>query len=137
LTGTRLRSVIDTNIFFSATIAPRSAAGLAVRQAFARGEVLTSTEAFAELTEVLLRPKFNRNRAREARQHLLALCADSLVLVPVLSSVSDCRDPKDSMILKLALSGGADFIVTGDDNLLALDPWRDIRILTPAAFLAR
>ncbi len=51
--------------------------------------------------------------------------------------VTDCRDAKDNMILALALSGNADLIVTGDEDLLCLHPWRGIAIMKPAAYLER
>jgi predicted nucleic acid-binding protein len=55
--------------------------------------------------------------------------------VAVVHEVHDCRDPKDNMLLELALSGSADLILTRDRDLLALHPWRGIAILAPAAFL--
>jgi len=57
----------------------------------------------------------------------------------VLSSISNpihvCRDPRDDKFLEAAVHGGADLIVTGDRDLLALDPFERIRIVTPVAFL--
>ena len=50
--------------------------------------------------------------------------------------MTDCRDPADDIYLELALAAGADVIVSGDRDLLVLDPWRDVRILAPADFLA-
>ena len=50
--------------------------------------------------------------------------------------VTDCRDAKDNRYLELALAAGADVIVSSDDDLLILEPWRGIRILRPAEFLA-
>ncbi len=58
-------------------------------------------------------------------------------LVPIRHSIDECRDPKDNMLLELALSGHADLIVTGDIDLLCLHPWRGIAILSPAAYLER
>jgi predicted nucleic acid-binding protein len=52
----------------------------------------------------------------------------------VIHTVRDCVDLKDNMILELALSGGADIIISGDDHLLRLHPWRGIRILKPADY---
>jgi predicted nucleic acid-binding protein len=46
-----------------------------------------------------------------------------------------CRDPKDDMVLECAESSGADLIVTGDKDLLAVSEYKGIRILTPRAFL--
>jgi predicted nucleic acid-binding protein len=50
-------------------------------------------------------------------------------------TVRDCRDPKDDKLLELALSGRADLILTGDEDLLVLHPWRGVSILTPSAYL--
>ena len=47
-----------------------------------------------------------------------------------------CRDPKDDKFLELAVDGQAQMLVTGDKDLLALSPYRDIQILTPATALA-
>jgi len=51
--------------------------------------------------------------------------------------VRECRDPKDDKYLELALSAGADIIVSSDDDLLALNPWRGISILRPPSLFAR
>ncbi len=48
-----------------------------------------------------------------------------------------CRDPKDNMILELAVAGNADFIVTGDQDLLTLNPFRKIKIVNPVNFLKK
>jgi predicted nucleic acid-binding protein len=49
--------------------------------------------------------------------------------------VRDCRDAKDNTYLELALAVGADFIVSGDTDLLDLDPWRGIRVVPAATYL--
>ncbi len=51
-------------------------------------------------------------------------------------TVSDCRDGKDNRYLELALAAAASVIVSGDSDLLVLDPWRGVRVLTPAQFLS-
>jgi predicted nucleic acid-binding protein len=50
--------------------------------------------------------------------------------------VTDCRDPKDAKYLELALAAGAETIVSSDDDLLVLHPWRGVRVLRPADYLA-
>ncbi|HWB52655.1 MAG TPA: putative toxin-antitoxin system toxin component, PIN family, partial [Tepidisphaeraceae bacterium] len=40
----------------------------------------------------------------------------------------DCRDPKDNYVLAIALTGKAEFILTEDEDLLVLDPWKGIRV---------
>ena len=57
-------------------------------------------------------------------------------MVAVLSDISDCRDPKDNRFLALALDSESDCIISGDADLLALNPWREIEIVSPGSFLA-
>jgi len=67
------------------------------------------------------------------------MCLDALIeaacWIEVDTKISACRDPKDDQFLSLAVSGGATHIMTGDKDLLVLDPFRGIRILTPHDFL--
>ncbi|MSP02209.1 MAG: putative toxin-antitoxin system toxin component, PIN family [Acetobacteraceae bacterium] len=55
-------------------------------------------------------------------------------LVIVTEAVTECRDPMDDKFLELAVNGRADPIITGDTDLLVLNPFRGIPIITPAAF---
>ena len=50
--------------------------------------------------------------------------------------MNDCRDAKDNKYLELALAASAATIFSGDADLLVLDPWRGVRIVQPAAYLA-
>lgn len=59
------------------------------------------------------------------------------MLVPINYRIRACRDPKDDKFLELAVNGSASLIITGDKDLLALDPFRGIGIITPAGFLKR
>ncbi len=54
---------------------------------------------------------------------------------PVLSEVEVCRDPDDNHVLALALDTESDYILTGDGDLLVLNPWRGIMIVSPRTFL--
>jgi uncharacterized protein len=58
-------------------------------------------------------------------------------LVEITERIAVCRDPKDDKFLELAVNGRADVVVSGDADLLSLDPFRGIPIETPAAFLRR
>jgi predicted nucleic acid-binding protein len=49
--------------------------------------------------------------------------------------ITACRDPSDNKFLEVAVAGEADLIVSGDDDLLVLNPFREIPIVTPRAFL--
>jgi predicted nucleic acid-binding protein len=54
----------------------------------------------------------------------------------ILGRIHVCRDPNDDMVLECAVVSGAQFIVTGDKDLLVLNPYSGIQIVTPAEFLA-
>jgi uncharacterized protein len=58
-------------------------------------------------------------------------------LIAVTERIAACRDPTDDKFLELVVSGHGDVIVSGDADLLALSPFRDIPIVTPAAFVRR
>jgi len=57
------------------------------------------------------------------------------LLVDIDVSITTCRDPKDNKFLELAVSSNAQMIISGDEDLLVLHPFQDIRILSPRQFL--
>lgn len=83
---------------------------------------------------VLQRPRIAPKIAPFVVDYIRAIFA-AAELVTIAARVAACRDPKDDKFLELALNGRADAIVSGDTDLLALDTFRGIPIVTPAAFL--
>jgi uncharacterized protein len=104
-------------------------------------DVCASLETIAEMEVVLDRSKFDRYLDREKRQAFAANVRRRVHLFEVqgvdLTEVAlACRDPSDNMFLALALAAEAEAIVSSDDDLLVLHPWREIQILTPAGFVS-
>ena len=130
------RFVFDTNLIISAALLGQSTPRQAFELAFRRGELLISDEMQIELSEVLRRDKFNRYVPLETRLRFLAGLLSLTVPVAVTEHIDACRDPKDNQVLELAVSGRSDCIVTGDRDLLTMNPFRGIRILTALEFLA-
>ena len=130
-----LRCVFGTNTVVSATLfrgsVPERALSLALRIA----AVLMSRELAGELNDVLSRPRFDRYADRENREEFLQDLVRQAESVEVTERVRACRDPKDDKILELAVNGRANYIVTSDDDLLDLNPFRGIAIVRPAEFL--
>lgn len=89
----------------------------------------------AELAGVLARPRLTRFIDRELCDDVLSLLDIFGVFFAPSERVTDCRDSKDDKYLELALASGAGVIVSGDADLLALHPWRGVRILRPAEYL--
>jgi uncharacterized protein len=78
-------------------------------------------------------PSSSRKAPRRRSRHAgLAAAAE---LVTITEQIVACRDPTDDKFLELAVYGRADLIVTGDGDPLALNPFRDIPIVTPATFV--
>jgi uncharacterized protein len=90
----------------------------------------------AEITEVLNRPRFARAIPLARRERVLETLRRAAVWFEPTVPVTDCRDPKENKYLELALAAGAETIVSSDDDLLVLHPWRGVRILLPADYLA-
>jgi putative PIN family toxin of toxin-antitoxin system len=133
----RERIVADTNCLVSRLLLPSSVPGDAVRRAADSGLLLASEATMNELADVLARPKFDRYISLADRQQFLRLLGRVAEFVPTVYPVRECRDPKDDKFLELALNGRAHLIITGDAGLLALHPWREIAIVTPARYLKR
>jgi putative PIN family toxin of toxin-antitoxin system len=130
--------IFDTNILVSAALLSGSRADVCVRAVLARQLALIfSTATYDELADVLMRPKLDRYVSRRSRESLLRTWRKAAVMFPEASlreQVRDCRDPDDDKFLELALASGARAIVTGDKDLLVLDPWRGIRMVKLADF---
>lgn len=90
----------------------------------------------AELDDVLHRPKFDKYVSEEQRQEFLASLLDVAEVVEIVESIRVCRDTNDDKFLELVASGHASFLLTGDADLLALHPFRETSIVSPADFLA-
>lgn len=101
------------------------------------GVVLVSAATLNELADVLAQAKFDRYASLEQRIQFIRLIANTAEFVPIIHPVRECRDPKDDKFLEVALNGRADVIITGDADLLAMNPWREIAILSPADYLRR
>lgn len=99
------------------------------------GAIAMSRDVIGEIAEVLARPKFRRAINDEQRSEILELLLGAAVWVEPSERADDCRVRKDNMYLELAVAAEADFMVSGDHDLLVLNPWRGIRSLNPAAFL--
>ena len=130
-----MRVVVDTNVLVSAILFRSSQPAIVLRRVLQRETLLTSQAIFEEWHEVLSRPKFDRYVVEALRTEFLETILNDAVWVEIQESVIACRDPKDDKFLALAVNGQADFIVTGDRDLLVLNPFRGIAIVQPEEFL--
>ena len=129
--------VFDTNVVVSAVLFHQGKPAQAVEAALDSGEFLVSDEIVRELNEVLSRAKFERYASEEDRARFLQSLLQEARLIEVVETVQECRNPKDNKYLEAAVSGNAECVVSGDDDLLVLHPFREIPILRPREFLDR
>ena len=129
------RVVIDTNVFISAALIDESVAARARNHAVAHGQLIGTDETIRELVDRLLAPKFDRYVSRAARETLLRRLQPIIEVVPVTQLIRACRDPRDDKFLEAAVNGRAAIIMTGDKDLLVLNPFAGVSIVTPAAYL--
>ena len=128
-----IRVVIDTNVWISFLIG-KTLAGLAEAIINESVTILFSEELIDELLEVLQRPKFEKYFSHEDITELLSLIRITFKQVEITKHFTDCRDPKDNFLLDLCVSGNADYLITGDDDLLSLTPFHGVEIISYSIF---
>lgn len=94
-----------------------------------------SEETFQELQITLSRSKFDRYVSLQVRSEFIFRLRLASELVEILERVDLCRDEKDNKFLEVAINGRADYLITGDNDLLVLRPFQDIKIMTVNEFL--
>lgn len=127
--------VFDTNVIVSALLFKQSKPSQAFSAALDRGRILLSRPVLRELNEVLAKEKLKPYLLPDEReQFIIALLRES-IFIDIKESIRICRDPNDDKFLELAVNGRADCIISGDEDLLILNPFRDIPIIKPDEFL--
>ena len=129
-----MRLVVDTNVFVSAALKENSLPFLVVRWITQHNGLLKSTASEEELLAVLQRPYLAAVTIPSFRDGVVRMLA-AAEPVTISERIAACRDPTDDKFLELAVNGRADLIISGDADLLALNPFRDIAIVTPAVFV--
>ena len=134
-----IRVVLDANQFVSAVLVPVGHPAQ-ILDAWRRGDldILVSPPILAEVRRVLLYPRLQKRHGWDEAQVDAFLEEVWVAAIPIpgtaaVEAVPD--DPSDEIYLACALEGSAQYVITGDRHLLRLDPWRGIRILSPAVFL--
>jgi len=98
--------------------------------------MLASSATFSELVSTMEKAKFDRYASPASRREFVTFVYANVRFVTIERTVHACRDPDDDKFLEAAVNGGANALVTGDADLLALDPFEGISIITAADYLA-
>ena len=127
--------IFDTNVLISAALLKRSTARSAFDKALREAKLLFSAATIEELSNILQRSKFDKYILPRERFRFLAALVDAATVIEIDETISACRDPKDNKFLELAVCGNANCLISGDNDLLVLHPFRGIAIMTPDKFL--
>lgn len=128
--------VLNTNALISAFLLPESISRKALNHATQLGRLAISDSVLQEFSEVLFRKKFDKYFLNdEERLDAINRISSYAVLFSPTEIITACRDPKDNKFLELAVTANASCIITGDKDLLELNPFREIPVLSAADFL--
>lgn len=129
-----IRVVIDTSVLIRYLIRPSAAIRELIELSWLDDEIamVTCPELLAELVSVLARDYIQDLIRPEEGQVLLDAIALKAEVLPSLGSVpSYTRDPKDDKFVACALAGEVEYLVTVDQDLLALESLGNLRVVTP------
>src|SRR5690606_39125722 len=129
------RFVIDTNVLVSAAIFPSSVPGQALDKAVRSGKLLMNTATFSEFEKTLKKKKLRKYLSPASVNNFLDKLERLIETPDSLPDITACRDPKDDKFLALAVGGKASCIITGDEDLLVLHPFKGIPIISPLKFI--
>jgi len=127
--------ILDTNILISAALFKNSVPDRSLRKALVIGNILLSRNTLAEITKNLNKSKLDKYITVRDKLVFLNRIVIKANFIEVIHTINECRDPKDNMFLELALSGNADLIISGDNDLLVLNSFRGIPVITPREFI--
>ena len=127
--------IIDTNLWISFIISNKLSL---LDSLLFSGKIrlIFSLELIKEIEATIAKPKLKKYFLSEGLEEMLTMFEPFINLVEVKSVVSVCRDPKDNFLLELAKDSKADYILTGDKDLLNIAKFGKTKIVTISAFLA-
>ncbi len=129
------RLVVDTNLWISFLISNRQRQ-LDSLLISGKAQLLFSAELLDEINTTAGKSKLRKYFAANAVEEMLFNLEAYIDLVAVKSKINLCRDSKDNFLLALAKDGKADFLLTGDNDLLELHNFGKTKIVTLTNFLA-
>jgi len=129
-----MRLVLDTNVLVSAILSPGSISAKVLNWGEDNGVILYSDATLTEVLSVLGRSKFSKYIDPEDIDGLSIRVKTVWLFVEILNQVQLCRDPKDDKFIDLALNGDASHLITGDNDLLVLNPIANTSVINPRNF---
>jgi len=130
-----VKAVFDTNVLIAAFLTEGLCSGLLIRARKQAFNLVLCDEIIREFEGILIK-KFKLTPTDISEISTIVSEAASEILHKLSPIPNICRDPNDDMIIACAVSATADYIVTGDENLLVLKRYKNIVIINPRNFEA-
>jgi uncharacterized protein len=130
----KLKIILDTNILVSFLIT-RDFEKLDDLILSGKIILIFSDELLDEFITVVRRPKFQRFFSPDDIEILVNFFLEHGLFINIVSDLHLCRDKKDNFLLNLAVDGAANYLITGDKDLLELNMVGNTSILTMSEFL--
>ena len=127
------RLVVDTNVLISAALSKRGAPYKLMHALFGRAQIVFTQETFAEFESRLWRPKFDAYLNIDERRQLLHNAENMAHWVNTPAEIKSrcfCRDPDDDKFIHAAQAADCRWLVSGDADLLSLNPLDDLRLVS-------
>ena len=124
---------MDTNVLLSAALSPAGAPAALMAWLLGNTHIVLTKEIFGELQTRIFKPKFDRYLNLETRKRILHDLSAAAFWVEVPTDIAArrvCRDPDDDAFIHAAIAASACAIISGDQDLLVLDPIAGLRVLT-------
>jgi putative PIN family toxin of toxin-antitoxin system len=130
-----IKLIFDTNTIISALINSTSKPATSLKYAIHNCKILISTQTIYELQDVLARKKFDKYISVLKRKEFINEYLFVAKFVEINSAINICRDHKDNKFLELVHSGNADYLITGDDDLLSINKFECTHIIQSSKFI--
>ncbi|NET58251.1 MAG: putative toxin-antitoxin system toxin component, PIN family [Symploca sp. SIO2E6] len=130
--------VIGTNVFISAALSSKGTAYQAFAKAIHNFTVVQNDETYQEIADRIYKSKFDKYISEQRRKSFLSIIKNKCQFIEKISKITACRDPDDNKFLELAFDSKAEFLITGDKDLLSLKSQGEYQklIISPREFLA-
>ena len=124
-----IKIIVDTNVWISFLMG-RALKGLECFIYDNHFQIISCREQLSELQEVLFRPKMERYFSVRQINEIFELLADYALFIKIYSKINICRDSKDDYLLALAIDSKANFLITGDRDLLFMEQIETTKIIS-------
>jgi len=128
-----IKIIVDTNLWIGMLIGKKLAS---LKELLIQGKIRIyfSEELFEEIVKVIDYPRIQKIIPKNKFYELISLLNEKIIFIKPDCEINDCRDIKDNFLLELAVSAECEYLITGDNDLLVLNPFRNIRIITATEF---